>query len=95
MFVDAAKKFNIQFIVETHSEYLIRKLQYLTAKNEIKPENTAIYYFHNPSNIPEGENQVKRIEIRSDGMFKNDFGSGFFDESVLLTIDLLKIQSAN
>lgn len=95
MFVDAAKKFNIQFIVETHSEYLIRKLQYLTAKNEIKPEDTAIYYFHNPSNIPEGENQVKRIEIRSDGMFKNDFGSGFFDESVMLTIDLLKIQSAN
>ncbi len=95
MFVDAAKKFHIQFIIETHSEYLIRKLQYLTAKNEIKPEDTAIYYFYHPNEVPEGEEQVKRIEIRDDGMLKNNFGTGFFDESVKLTIDLLKIQSSN
>lgn len=39
MFIDAAKVFNIQFIIETHSEYLIRKLQYLIAKTAASPKN--------------------------------------------------------
>ena len=37
MFIDATKTFNIQFIIETHSEYFIRKMQYLTAKKEVSP----------------------------------------------------------
>lgn len=36
MFVDAAKEFNIKFIIESHSEYLLRKLQYLTINKEIR-----------------------------------------------------------
>jgi predicted ATPase len=38
--VDVNKKFKIKFIIETHSEYLIRKLQYLTAKKKIKPNDS-------------------------------------------------------
>ena len=83
------------FIIETHSEYLIRKLQYLTAKKEIKPEDTKIYYFHDPNNIPKGEKQIKELNIREDGMIDDDFGPGFFDESVRLTMDLLKLQNNN
>ena len=86
---------NIQLIIETHSEYLIRKLQYLTAKKEIKPEDTRIYYFHDPNNIPKGEKQIKELTIREDGMMDDDFGPGFFDESTRLTMDLLKLQSRN
>lgn len=41
LFVEAADIFNIQFIVETHSEYLIRKLQFLTAKKQIKIETSS------------------------------------------------------
>ena len=37
--IDAAYRFNIQWIIETHSEYFIRKLQYWIAKKLIKPES--------------------------------------------------------
>ncbi len=94
-FLDAKKTFNITFIIETHSEYLIRKLQYLTAKKILKPEDTIIYYFNDPDKIPKGEKQVKEMRIREDGMMDDDFGDGFFDESTRLTIDLLKLQNKN
>ena len=91
LFVDAMKTFNIQFIIETHSEYLIRKLQYLTAKKEIMPEDTAIYYFNNPENIPKGEEQVYRIRIDEFGGLSDSFGKGFFDETSRLQFELLKL----
>ena len=81
MLIDANKVFGIQFIIETHSEYLIRKLQYLTAKGEIKPEDTQLYYFYHPDNIPDGESQVKKININNEGQISGEFGTGFFDEA--------------
>ena len=64
LFVKASNQFDIQFIIETHSEYFIRRLQYLTAKIDIKPEDISIYYFNNPTSIPNGERQISKIEIR-------------------------------
>ncbi len=94
MFIDANKQFNIQFILETHSEYLIRKLQYLTAEGEqIAPSDTAIYYFHDPKNVPEGEKQVKRINILEDGRLSDNFGPGFYDEALDLSFDLMRVRS--
>jgi predicted ATPase len=89
LFVEASEKFNIQFIIETHSEYLIRKLQYLTAKKKIKPRDTSIYYFYNPENIPEGKDQIKKIEIQETGKLSETFGAGFFDESTRLLLSLI------
>ncbi len=90
MFMEAIKKFNIQLIVETHSEYLIRKLQYLTAKKEISTEDTQIYYFYPPDEVPEGENQIYPINILEDGSLSKNFGKGFFDEAG--NLDLLLYQ---
>ncbi len=99
MFVDAAKKFYIQFIIETHSEYLIRKLQYLTANKEheynIKPEDTAMYYFSDPKTLKKGEKQIRRINIREDGILDGSFGTGFFDEATNLIIDILNLSGSN
>jgi predicted ATPase len=92
LIVDAGAKFNIQFLIETHSEYLIRKLQYLTAKEKIKPEDSVIYYFHDPNNVPEGEEQVKELRINEDGSLTGDFGSGFFDEADRIAIELYRLQ---
>ena len=91
LLVDAGEDYGIQFIVETHSEYLIRKLQNLTAKGEINTQDTAIYYFNNVNSIPEGEEQIKRIEINKYGGLTDNFGSGFIDEANNLQIDLLKL----
>ena len=95
LFIDANKKFNIQFVIETHSEYLIRKLQYLTGKGDLKPFDTSIFYFHNPDSIPDGEKQVKRIHIQNDGSLSSDFGTGFFDEALNWKFELLKLKNKN
>ena len=90
-FTEAAKNFEIQFIIETHSEYLIRKLQYLTANKEIIPADTKIYYFYPPNNVPVGEKQIYAINIKEDGRLSKPFGNGFFDESSKLMIDLINL----
>jgi|GEM_PF-4813396 len=95
LFVNIMNDKSINFIIETHSEYFIRKLQYLVAKKEISNQNIALYYFNDPNNIPEGEKQVKEMIIREDGILENDFGTGFFDEATKLSIDLLKVQNLN
>jgi predicted ATPase len=97
MFMDAIKEFEIQIIVETHSEYLIRKLQFLTAKKEINPADTQIHYFYAPDDVPEGENQIYPINIQEDGSLSKNFGKGFFDEAdnIALELFLLKNQQNN
>ena len=97
MFMEANEKYNINFILETHSEYLIRKLQYLVANPEhsAKSEDISIYYMYHPDKIPEGQTQVVDLEMRPDGLLKKDFGEGFFDEASSWTFELLKLQSLN
>lgn len=93
LFVECYKKYNIQLIIETHSEYLIRKLQYLTGKGEIEPEMTQLYYFNHPDKIPKGEKQIKKINIQKDGSLTNDFGTGFFDEATNWKFELTKLKN--
>lgn len=88
MLVEAYKKFKIQFIIETHSEYLIRKFQYLTAKGDIDPSFTSLFYFYNPDKIPPFEKQVKKISMAEDGSLSDDFGTGFFDEADKIAISI-------
>ncbi len=95
LFTAVTKKIKHQLLIETHSEYLIRKFQYLVAQGEMKPEEIVIYYFNDPSNIPEGEEHVKKIMIEKDGSLSDNFGAGFFDEATNLKFDLLKQKRPN
>ena len=93
LLIDASKPvdkggFGIRFIVETHSEYLIRKLRVLTKKGVINKEDAVIYYFQNPENLQESEKLVRKIQINHDGFMTDDFGNGFTDESDNLMIEL-------
>lgn len=86
MLLEAFEKFGLLFIVETHSEYLIRNTQ-LLVKNyefEIKPNFNpfSVIYFD------KGQKQWK-MNYREDGKFIEDFGVGFYNESARLAIDLL------
>lgn len=91
MFCDASQTLKLQFIIETHSEYLIRKLQILTAKKDIKPEDSVIYYLGNPdpSKRTKGEDQVRKITIKPNGVLSQPFGTGFYDEADNLALDLM------
>jgi predicted ATPase len=82
---------NIKFIIETHSEYFIRKLQYLTAKKELKTENSVIYYFNDDKYVNASEPKVKEIFINEDGGLTDSFGPGFYDEATKLQFDLIKL----
>ena len=89
MFVDAYQNFGIHFIVETHSEYLIRKLQNLVARGSIKPDALSFLYVEDGN---DSDKKVREIGIAEDGRLTSAFGPGFFDEADSLAMDLLKIK---
>ena len=96
MMVEAYKKYNVHFIVETHSEYLIRKLQVLVAGKgneedlQISNDEISILYVNSPKVVAEtGDPQVKQIEICADGYLDDTFGEGFFDEATKLSHKLM------
>lgn len=93
LFVDAIQNYDVHFIIETHSEYLIRKLQNLVAYNTISSDNVSLIYVYDadtkkrPVNTP----QVKSIAILPDGRLADKFGEGFFDEADRLAMNLFKM----
>ena len=92
MFADAYKTYNIQFIIETHSEYLVRRLQTIVAQEQLVPSDIALIYVYNadPTKRPMYTPQVKEIEIATDGRLTEPLGTGFLDEANNLSIDLLR-----
>jgi len=89
MFLEAYEKYNIHFIIETHSEYLIRKAQVFVARSNYVSEDAMskenpfkVYY------VPRGEKPYE-MEFCADGRFKNEFGKGFFDEASNLAFEIL------
>ena len=44
VFIDAVKNRNIQIILESHSEHLLRRLQRRIAEETLKPKDTALYF---------------------------------------------------
>lgn len=91
MFVEAYQNFNIHFIIETHSEYLIRKLQVMVAdkENSLSPNNVSLNYVEKDGN---GISTNRKIEILEDGRLSESFGPGFFDEATSLSMHLLKMK---
>lgn len=94
MFVEAYKNYNIHFIVETHSEYLIRKLQVLVSENNeldaITNKEISLLYIYNKDEAERlNEPQVKQIGICKDGYLNDSFGPGFFDEANSLSTQLM------
>lgn len=89
MFLDAYKKYHIHFIIETHSEYLIRRFQTLVADKELGPEDISIAYLTDEEHELAGEPKVKQIGIKEDGFLSDSFGSGFFDEGARWSKELI------
>lgn len=75
------KEYRCKFIIETHSEYLIRKTQVLVAeadyideKDLVENNPFKVYYF--PS-----DDVPYIMQYTLSGRFANKFGEGFFDEA--------------
>lgn len=78
LFHEVYVKYKIQLIVETHSEYLIRKTQLFVKENEYVGGPN-----ENPFTVIYFDKELKRwgMNYRADGKFIEDFGPGFFDET--------------
>lgn len=89
LFVEAYQKFNTRFIIETHSEYLIRKLQVLVAdkENALAPNDISLNYVEKDEN---GVSTNRKIDVLEDGGLSDTFGSGFYDEADALAMDLFR-----
>lgn len=92
LFLETWKNFGIRFIVETHSEYIIRNSQLLFVNYAFPQESLfpAIRMQHNPFAVYYFDQEGPfAMEMDSEGKFINDFGSGFFDEARKLTRKLM------
>ena len=93
MFVEAYERYNIHFIIETHSEYLIRKTQVMVAnknykdEEELKKESPFMVYYIDGRNrdLP-----VYAMGYKISGGFENKFGEGFFDEAAKLDMTIIR-----
>jgi hypothetical protein len=89
MFYDAFIKYNINFIIETHSEYLIRRSQVIVAERkyesnaEVEKECPFQTYYVPNGGLPYA------LGYRKDGKFQEKFGSGFYDEASNLAFEIL------
>ena len=96
LFIDAASRFNIQFLIETHSEYLIYKFQEYIGRKIVALDDVKMYYFNHPNDVREGlkDKYINQVEIGKDGSIDYDryFGKGFFDEQTNLKLSLLNIR---
>lgn len=89
LFYEVHKEYGFNFIVETHSEYMVRRsqvivaqLKYKSLKKLIEENPFKVYYF--PS-----EGQPYEMLYRTDGNFSNDFGKGFYDEANNLLFEII------
>lgn len=91
LFLDVYQNYSIQFLIETHSEYILRRSQVIVAESEFEVapnENPyCVHYF--PKNT---EHLPYRLNYLADGTFEKSFGKGFFDEAASSTLELLKIK---
>ncbi len=78
LFYEVYSVYKINLIVETHSEYLVRKTQLIVKENEleIKPNDNPFCVFYFDTDLKQ-----KEMPYREDGKFIEEFGTGFFDET--------------
>ena len=65
-----------RYIIETHSEHLVLRLQRLIRKGKLRPKDVAINYV---SRGKDGS-RVQRLKLDDDGDFIDDWPGGFFPE---------------
>jgi predicted ATPase len=78
MFVDAAETRGAQFLIETHSEHLFRRLQYLVAAGAIDAERVRMYFIERDES---GTTVPRRLEMDDFGRIKN-WPKHFFGDAV-------------
>ncbi len=77
LFVTVSREREVQFIVETHSEHLFRRMQTLLAKGETEPKNCAMYFVERESK----EAKLRELVPDDVGRIKN-WPDNFFGDAL-------------
>lgn len=80
LFVESAIEGERNFIIETHSIFLVTEIQILVAEGKISADDVGVYYFTQDS---EGSRAIN-MKLRDNGQFEEEWPSGFFDVHYLL-----------
>ena len=72
-----------QYIIETHSEYLLNRFRLLIAQQKMSPSDLVVYYFENDGM----ETKTHKIEFTRDGQILNA-PPGFFETYMIDVMDI-------
>ena len=95
-FAEVSRERQIQFVIETHSEHLFRRMQTVVAREELSTEDCELYFVEKE----QGQAQLRRLELDAYGRVTNwperFFGDALAEtrEQTRLTIHRLKGQRA-
>jgi predicted ATPase len=74
--IDVVKNRNVQIILESHSEHLLRRLQRRIAEKEISSDMMALYFCR----MEDGESKIEELEVDEFGNIRNWPQNFFGDE---------------
>ena len=78
LMVEVARERGVQFIVETHSEYMFRRLQFLVADEKLTTEQCRLYFVDRG---PDRSARLERLQVDEYGRVAN-WPKEFFGDSV-------------
>lgn len=74
--IDSIKNRNLQIIVESHSEHLLRRIQRRIAREVLKPDDTALYF----CKLENGTSAIEKLDVNTYGYITNWPKNFFGDE---------------
>lgn len=77
LFVEVSKERNVQFIVESHSEHLFRRMQTLIARQLIMPKDAAMYFVEREGSSA----RLRSLDLDDFGRVKN-WPESFFGDAL-------------
>lgn len=77
VFIDVIKTRNIQIVLESHSEHLLRRLQRRIAEEQLSANQAALYFI----SMGDGESEISRLQIDLFGNITN-WPSRFFGDEM-------------
>lgn len=86
LFVEASHERDIQFVIETHSEHLFRRMQTLVARERLSTEDCELYFVEKEK----GQAQLRRLELDAYGRVTN-WPDRFFGDALGETEEQMRL----
>ena len=93
---EVSQKFGVRFIIETHSEYLVRHSQVIAAK-QLYEEDASLDDINNTIKVYyiSQERGVIDMLFLDNAKFKDFFDEGFFDQAAREALTISRLERVN